>query len=205
VIAALADRVRQSAGIDFDFVSGGERRDWFFSTAVAARLGKPHLLIYKDQGADWHWEGRVEAAVRLDGKTGVHVADLVTEAASYARNWIPAIRQRGGEMGWAFNVVDRAQGGAEALGRAGVRAGALLRVDEELFAALRRAGHIGQEQQEVLLAYCRDPHHSMKRFLQEHPEFLRQALCSPEERIAGRARLLVEQNPYQLDPALLQG
>lgn len=204
-IDALVDCVRQVAGTAFDFVSGGERRDWFFSAMVAARLGKPHLLIYKNLDADWHWDGKVEPVEKLEGRAGLHVADLITEASSYARGWIPAIRDRGGVMRWAFNVIDRAQGGAQALDRAGVRAEALLRVDEELFAALCRAGHIDRQQQELLLAYCRDPHHSMKQFLQEHPEFLRQALCSPDERVAGRARLLAEQNPYQLDAALLQG
>lgn len=205
VIEALAERVRQSGGVGGDFISGGERRDWFFSPLVAARLGKPHLLIYKDLSADWHRDGEVEPVSGLEGKTGVHVADLITEASSYVRSWIPAIRQRGGQMSCAVNVVDRAQGGAEALSQAQVRAEALLRVDADLFTALRRAGHIDGQQEQVLLAYARDPHAAMKAFLQEHPEFLRQALRSPDERTAGRARLLAEQNPYQLAPELLQG
>jgi orotate phosphoribosyltransferase len=203
-IEALAERARQAGGEQADFVSGGERRDWFFSALVADRLGKPHLLIYKDLSAVLFREGKVAPVAGLEGKRGVHVADLITEASSYVRDWIPAIRQRGGEMACAVNVVDRAQGGAEALHRAGVRAEALLRVDEELFAALRRAGHIDARQEQVLLAYARDPHAAMKAFLQEHPEFLRQALRSADERTAGRARLLAEQNPYQLAPELLQ-
>lgn len=204
VIEALAERVGQTAGGEFAFVSGGERRDWFFSALVAARLGKPHLLIYKDLGADLYRDGRVEPVSELEGKRTVHVADLITEASSYLRNWIPAIRQRGGEMACAVNVVDRAQGGAEALRQAQVRAEALLRVDEKLFGTLRRVGHIDAQQEQVLLAYARDPHAAMKTFLQENPEFLRQALRSADERIAGRARLLAEQNPYQLGPELLR-
>jgi hypothetical protein len=39
----------------------------------------------------------------------------------------------------------------------------------------------------------------MKSFLQEYPEFLRQALASSARRIAERARMLVEQNPYGLE------
>lgn len=204
VIGALVERVRQAGGEGCDFISGGERRDWFFSGLVAARLGKPHLLLYKDLSAELYRDGRVEPVSGLEGKTGVHVADLITEASSYVRGWIPAIRQRGGEMSCALNVVDRAQGGAEALRQAQVRSEALLRVDGELFAALRRAGHIDAQQEQVLLAYARDPHAAMKAFLQENPEFLRQALRSADERTAGRARLLAEQNPYQLAPELLK-
>ena len=33
---------------DFDFISGGERRDFFFSMVPAHILGKPHLTIFKD-------------------------------------------------------------------------------------------------------------------------------------------------------------
>jgi orotate phosphoribosyltransferase len=204
VIDALVERARQAGAETCDLVSGGERRDWFFSGLVAARLGKAHLLIYKDHGAVLHREGKVEAVEGLEGMKTLHVADLITEASSYVRDWIPAIRQRGGEMGCAINVVDRAQGGAEALRQAGVRAEALLRVDGELFAALRRAGHIDSQQESVLLAYARDPHAAMKSFLQENPEFLRQALGSSDKRTAERARLLAAQNPYQLDPELLR-
>ena len=31
-----------------DYVSGGERRDWFFSDLVAFLLGKPHITVFKD-------------------------------------------------------------------------------------------------------------------------------------------------------------
>jgi orotate phosphoribosyltransferase len=204
LIEALVERARQVGGAQADFVSGGERRDWFFSPLVAARLGKPHLLLYKDHRALWYREGQVEPVAGLEGQRGIHVADLITEASSYVRDWIPAIRQRGGEMRCALNVVDRAQGGAEALQQAQVRAEALLRVDANLFGALRRAGHIDGQQEQVLLAYAGDPHAAMKAFLQENPEFLRQALRSTDERTASRARLLAAQNPYQLAPELLR-
>ena len=206
VVDALARLVSTRTGAGYDAVSGGERRDWFFSPLVAARLGKPHLWIAKDRTATWSHGAGTETAAGVAGPASglagqrlVHVADLITEASSYLRSWIPAIEQQGGRMVGAANVVDRAQGGAQALAGAGVPAVALLRVDEELFASLERAGHIDAAQKEGLLAYRRDPHAAMKSFLQEHPEFLRQALASPEERTAGRARTLVEQNPYGLE------
>ena len=179
-------------------VSGGERRDWFFSAAVADRLQLPHLLMYKDGGARW-WDGKRDEAVDdLSGLTSLHVADLVTEASSYTRAWVPALRDRRGDMAAAHNVIDRAQGGIDAIAAMGVPAHALLRVDEGLFEALEGQGAIDASQREGLVAYYRDPHASMRAFLQQHPEFLERALASHDERTAGRARLLVEGDLYQL-------
>lgn len=31
-----------------DYISGGERRDWFFSNIIAYLLNKPHISIFKD-------------------------------------------------------------------------------------------------------------------------------------------------------------
>ena len=61
------------------------------------------------------------------------------------------------------------------------------------------AGRIQTEQKDLLTAYYRDPQGAMKAFLQAHPEYLRRALGASDERTAGRARMLVEQNPYGLD------
>lgn len=204
VIDALVGRVRSQCGDgEYDFVSGGERRDWFFSAAVAARLGKPHLLMYKD-GHVAQWEvGQTEAQTvdTLQGKRSVHIADLVTEASSYLRAWVPALRQRGGEMVFALNVVDRAQGGSEAIEGVGVPAGALLRVDEELFQILRARGLVDEAQLSVLCAYYRDPAGAMRSFLQEHPGYVERALKSGDERVSSRAKLLVDGDLYGLGSA----
>ena len=190
--------VAGSSAADAAAVSGGERRDWFFSAAVADRLGLPHLLLYKDGGAR-RWDGQRSAvAGDLDGTRFLHVADLVTEASSYTRSWIPALRGRGGEMAAALNVIDRAQGGMDAIEAAGVPAHALLRVDGRLFDALLDQGAIDASQRDGLLAYYRDPHASMRRFLKENPGFLERSLAAADERAAQRARLLAEGDLYHL-------
>ena len=186
---------------DFSWVSGGERRDWFFSVAVAARLDKPHLYLFKDLAAALWDPARPETAEAIDdlaGRRTLHVADLVTEASSYSRLWIPALRQRHGDMARALNVVDRAQGGIDAIEALGVSASALLRVDEGLFDTLMDGGFIDGEQHARLVAYFRDPHGAMSGFLNEHPEFVEQALQGDDVRTAERARLLVEGNIYDL-------
>jgi orotate phosphoribosyltransferase len=204
VVEQLVQRVRQEVGEDFDYISGGERRDWFFSPAVAAQLGKGHLLIYKDKSMVSCEGGEVREIEDLHGRRTVHIADLVTEASSYTRAWIPAIRDCGGQMVYAANVVDRAQGGLQAIEKEGVGAAALVRVDEALFASLLAAQRIDMAQRDLLVDYYRDPHAAMKTFIEAYPQFLRQALAASDERTTKRAQMLVEENPYQLDLAAIR-
>ena len=127
----------------------------------------------------------------------------MTEASSYTRAWIPAIRQAGGEMVLSVNVVDRGQGGLSAIRRAGVPAEALIRVDDQLFGRLRSAGAVDAGQHDLLCAYFADPRAAMKTFLERNPDFLRAALHSTDAKTAQRAHMLVEQNLYELSPELL--
>ena len=200
VVDALIGYIRAHGLEECDLISGGERRDWFFSPIVAYKLGKPHLLLYKDQGALVWRDGRTcLAGEDLAGKKAVHVADLITEASSYTRSWIPGLEALQVAMVCGLNVIDRAQGGMDALQKANVQGAALLRVDEGLFEELGRIGTIDQAQREVLTAFYRDPHQAMRIFLQEHPDCLRRALGGDDERTAARARNLVTSNPYELD------
>ena len=182
-------------------VSGGERRDWFFSVAVAQQLDLPHLFLYKDQRGFLADNGAAVEAGDLTGKRFAHVADLVTEASSYRKAWVPALRSRGGCLVCAANVIDRAQGGAEVLRSLGVESSSLLRVDETLFAEMLRENLIDRDQKAALVDYRRDPHGAMRRFLESHPRFLEAALDSDDARTAERARLLVKQDLYGLHPA----
>ena len=189
-----------AANDDFDFVSGGERRDWFFSLPVAARMGKPHLLVYKNKDVLLVNGNSVKAA-DLQGKRALHIADLVTEASSYFSAWIPALAERGGVLARSLNVVDRGQGGVEKLSAAGVETECLLRVDESVFDELEQGGQIDTEQRRVLVAYYRDPEAAMTEFLEDNPDFVRRAIASDDERTRSRALMLVEKNPYDLDLA----
>lgn len=202
VVDGLVALARES-GAHFNSVSGGERRDWFFSLAVAERLGKPSLLIYKD-GRTVVLDGQKLRPVRANDMDVLHVADLVTEASSYVRDWIPAVAASGGRIAYAANVIDRGQGGLETLTKQGIAAGALMRIDDALFDRLREMGQIDAAQRMVLVEYHRDPHTAMRTFLVEHPEFVRRALNGGDARVAQRARLLIAENPYSLDARLWQ-
>lgn len=202
VVDGLVALARKS-GMHFNSVSGGERRDWFFSLAVAERLGKPSLLIYKD-GRTVVLDGQKLRPVRANYMDVLHVADLVTEASSYVRDWIPAVAACGGRIAYAANVIDRGQGGLETLKKQGVVARALMRIDDALFDRLRARGQIDAARHALLTRYHRNPHAAMRAFLQRHPQIVRAALNGDDARAAERAHLLVTENPYALDARLWQ-
>lgn len=203
IVNTVALAQREIGSDNIDYVSGGERRDWFFSFMTAKQLGKPALFICKDQSVLTYDRGVTEAK-KLIGARVLHVADLVTEASSYVRTWLPALQKCGGELKWAINIVDRGQGGEKVLRESGVLPYHLVEIGPVFFENLKQNGYLDTAGAEMLLAYHRDPRASMQRMLQEHPEILRQALNSDDEKIRKRARLLVEQNVYNLPQAFLE-
>ncbi len=193
VIDQLVDAV---AELDFDVVSGGERRDYFFSIPLAARTGKPHVAILKDGKAFWS-DPNFQAVHELPdqalrGQKVLHIADLVTEASSYTRAWLPAIARLGGSITDTAVVVDRDQGGREILQQAGVELTALAKIDRNLFEQATAAGLLSQEQTEQVNRFMQDPHQYMVRFLAEHPDFLAEQIRLGGK-AAERARRCLEQ------------
>lgn len=180
-----------------DYISGGERRDWFFSLFVAEHLEKPHITLFKDMDAVVYENGSSRDAADLKGATVLHVADLITSASSYERAWVPIIHKIGARMKHSLVVVDRLQGGAEVLGRLGVTSHALVSIDRGVFEEACRKHYIGRDQLQMVLDYMEDPDGSMRSFLMEHPEFLTHALNSGGK-TAERAKLLIENDFYKL-------
>ena len=202
VVDQIVEVVKTDIGVDsIDSISGGERRDWFFSFIVGSLLGKPLLVIYKDLRTVLVKplrDGTLDVSANdLSGKRILHVADLITEASSYLRAWIPAIEQAGGHLTYSLVVVDRNQGGIELLQQRGIQVIALVKFDLSLFKLLLKFGYTDEEQFNLLWAYIRDPKIAMDEFLQRHPDFLSNALTSNNDRIASRARLFIEKHAQQ--------
>lgn len=169
------------AGKSFTAVSGGERRDYFFSYAIAERLGLPHITLFKDLSAVRTEPGLLRPQLLekgdLAGETVLHVADLVTEASSYLRAWLPALRGLGAKISETLAVVDRSQGGAEILAAEGVKLIALIELDEKFFEQAAAKGQVSAEQVAGILRFREDTHGYMKAFLEAHPDFIRQELA----------------------------
>ena len=200
VIDTMKGYIEENINInEIDYVSGGERRDWFFSNIIAYLLNKPHITIYKDLStvvSDSKFENTTPVT-SLDNKKVLHVADLITVASSYIRAWIPAIKNLNANICWSCVVVDRMQGGKEKIEAEGIKSLSLVQVDSNLFKKAEELGIINEAQVEMLNGFFKNPDETMRNFLIAHPEFLENALNS-DEKTQKRAKLLVDNNLYNL-------
>lgn len=200
VIDTMKNYIEENINVnEIDFVSGGERRDWFFSNIIAYLLDKPHITIYKDLStvvSDSKFENTT-SVTSLDNKKVLHVADLITVASSYIRAWVPAIKNLNANIGWSCVVVDRMQGGKEKIEAEGIKSLSLVQVDSNLLQKAKDLGIINEAQVEMLNGFFKNPDETMKNFLIAHPEFLENALNS-DEKTKKRAKLLIDGNLYNL-------
>lgn len=201
VIDYMKSYIEQNIDIsEVDYVSGGERRDWFFSNIIAYLLNKPHISIYKDLStvvSDSNFEN-TKIIENINDKKVLHVADLITVASSYIRAWIPAIENLGGKILWSCVVVDRIQGGKQKLEEKGIKSLSLINVDTHLFEKALNMGIINSAQLALLKEFFLNPDETMRKFLISHPEFLSDALNS-DEKTKKRAKLLIDGNLYGLN------
>ncbi len=183
-----------------DYISGGERRDWYFSIILAYLLGKPHITIYKDLSTIVSTCDFEEATpvTKLSGKNVLHIADLITIASSYLRAWVPAIKNLEANLTTSVSVVDRMQGGAQVLSNLGIRCLSLFQINQTLFEKAKELNIINDTQLQMLYQFAENPDKCMREFLIAHPEFLENALNSDDPKTAKRAKMCKEQNLYNL-------
>jgi len=202
VVDALVDLINKQIDVDaIDYISGGERRDWFFSILLAYLLNKPHITIYKDlTTVESDCDFTISKVVtELPGKNVLHVADLLNQSASFIRAWVPAIKDLGSTIKWSLFAVDRKQGGTETLEGIGIEVHSLLNIDTQLFVSARNLGIINDAQLEMLKEFKEDPDGTMRSFLISHPEFLKNSLNSPSEKTRKRAQLMIDKDIYRLN------
>ncbi len=200
-IDAMIKSISENVSLDeIDYISGGERRDWYFSNMIAYLLKKPHLTLFKDMEAfvSPYDFSSTEKITDIKGKTVLNASDLVTAASNYVRSWIPAIKNLNGKLLWTCYVVDRKQGGTEVLEKEGIKTIPLALVDNTLFERAFELGIINNGQLEMLKGFYHEPYETMRNFLIQHPEFIEEALKSDNERTLKRVKLLTEGNLYNL-------
>ncbi len=179
--------------LEFDYISGGERRDYFFSMLPAYLLGKPHLTIYKDMSFVYNEDLTKTGFVPEDlkGKKALHIADLVTEASSYERAWIPVIRGLGSEITDTLAVVNRCQNGEEVLNKLGVALHCATAINKDLFDEAESNGTITSEQKELVFKFLKSPSDYMSEFIKNHPSFIDEQIAMGGKN-EERARLAIE-------------
>ncbi len=166
---------------DFDYISGGERRDFFFSILPSYFLAKPHLSIFKDGTTVYSTENfeitKSTNEVDLKGKKAIHIADLITEASSYVRAWIPAIRGLGSEITNTVAVINRHQNGEANLKELGVSMETFAGIDKSLFDEAIELGAINKQQYDLIMKFLDNPSDYMASFLKDHPDFIKEQIA----------------------------
>lgn len=196
LIDGMIKFVRNNIDLDnISYISGGERRDWFFSLMLSKLLRKPHITIYKDLTTVITENGETRQAVSINGANVLHIADLITEASSYERAWIPAIKNICGQLNCSVVVVDRMQGGGQLLEKNGVCSFAMVTIDKAFFKSALEMGLISRGQYDLLLEYTANPRESMKIFLRDNPGFLKSALAS-DDKTRERAQMCIDKKIY---------
>lgn len=183
----IDELVNTAKDLEFDYISGGERRDFFFSMLPAYLLKVPHLTIYKDMSAVYTsydmTNGIAASEADLKGKKALHIADLITEASSYERAWIPVIRGLGSDITDTIAVVDRHQNGRAVLESLGVNMITLTGINRELFDEALQKGVINAQQKELVMSFLDSPEKYMDDFLKAHPTFI-----SSQIELGGKAK-----------------
>jgi hypothetical protein len=154
-------------------ISGGQRRDWIFSGSVAARLGIPHISLYKQEEGKPDRIEYMHKGVRKDmdsfeGLRVIPLVDLITEGSSVYRQedgrelgWIPMLRQKGAVVDDLVAVVSRLQGGEEMLRQHEVNAYPFVLIGESFLREHSR--HPGRA-----LEYISNPKAWSESYLREH-------------------------------------
>ncbi len=199
-IDKLVSYIEKNFQLDLiDYISGGERRDWYFSILVANFLGKPHITIYKDlttvfSTCDFEETTTID---NLPGKRVFHLADILNTGSSFERAWVPAINKLGSKINWALFVVDRNQSGDKNLLNIGVQPYSLLSLNEDLLDIALKNNIITPEQKTMLVQYMEDPDGTMRNFINKHPTFIDDVINnSTNEKSVKRAKLCKEKNWY---------
>lgn len=177
-LAALVEA--KTLGREFQVISGGEVADLLFSIPVSMRLGKPHVVIRKS--AKTHGLGGRIAGVLEKGQTVAHVSDLITSGTS-AMDWVGVIRGAGCIVRDYFVVVDRRQGGTEALGAAGVKVHSLVPLDSRFIQPAMDEGLLDKESAKEVESYLKDPEKWAESLLRSRPEVLERHLAAADGKL----------------------
>ncbi|MBR2316492.1 MAG: hypothetical protein IKA37_00825 [Spirochaetales bacterium] len=178
-----------------DVITGGERRDWFFSIAAARLTGKKHYFIFKDLAIYDENGVKIES---LNGMKIAHIADLITEASSYDRAWIPAIEAAGAKMIFTASIVDRNQGGRKLLESKNVEMFAPVSIAHEFFNCAKEEGILSEEQFKMVYDFTEDPDAYGIAFLKSHPNYIQDSIENGDKSTKSKAQRCLDTDPYHL-------
>jgi orotate phosphoribosyltransferase len=186
---------------DISFITGGQRRDWFFSVPLARALFLPHVYIFNNLSL---YDDTGSVFTNSKSANSLHVADLLSVGSSYLSKWIPALESVNIKIVAALNCVDRKQGGKDNLLEAGIPdVQALCSINEDLFTDAFEKGILSRDQLSQVLDFIKDPFSTMKKFIESNPGFITRTLSS-DPKSQTRIKKTLNDDLYKLGEGFLR-
>lgn len=193
IIQYLAGDYRKHKQADAELVSGGERRDWFFSIPFAHVLGLPHLFLFKN--GDFVLDGDNQSHAN---RSVLHVCDIVNTATSYVRSWLPILRGLNVRIIETTSVAVRGEKGVRVLNEEGLRVISPFKMNEASFAKLRDMGLISSFAYHDVVLYQQSPKEWTKRLIQESGDRMLGSVQELSESNHARLQAFVENDVFHL-------
>ncbi len=176
-----------------EYVSGGERRDWFFSPVIAHLSGRKHLFIFKNLVV-YDDSGVIRD---LNGSSVCHICDLVTQASSHKRAWIPAVRNIKGRIIINASIVDRDEGAGSFFKSEKIRDISMVKINKSFVKSLLANKIIDKQQAAQIMTFKKDPDKYGRDFIIQNPGFLKKS--AENNSTKPKAQRCIDENPYKLD------
>ncbi|MDY0029161.1 MAG: hypothetical protein RBR86_04365 [Pseudobdellovibrionaceae bacterium] len=179
-----------------DLISGGERRDWFFSVPFAEELGLDHLYIFKN-GDVFRRSGNT---ANPSGMRCVHISDLINNAASYFDKWLPILADHKMDLLGTISVINRGQVGMDRLKEADVKVHTLKSIDLPLFSELAQSGLIPISAGDEISLYFKSKEDWARKYILARPEVFG-LNAGLDEKSKDRLKSFLAQDPWGLEPS----
>lgn len=200
VMALLVDFYRSGTTSEPAFISGGERRDWFFSIPFSQMLHVPHLFLLK-KGGYWLLDSNgqpIVQAVSIANQEVLHVADIINTASSYIRYWVPNLHELNAQFKETLTVAVRNEEGVQALEAKGVRVRTPLRMDLAVFAEAHRLNLINSFSFQDIELFLTSPADWTRELLRSSSTLLLNRFEQMPSLDQSRMQSFVTADPYQL-------
>ena len=179
--------------INCEYISGGERRDWFFSPIIAHLSNKKILFIYKNLNI-YDSNNKI---TDINGSKVCHICDLITQASSFNRAWIPAIKKINGQLSYVISIVDRDEGGNIFFIKNKIKYFSFVNIDKNFMKNLLNNKIINNDQLKIIQDFKKNIMLFGKNYLLKNPEFLKSSLS--DNKTSAKAVRCINENIYNID------
>lgn len=187
--AMVAHAEKEFPASNFTSISGGERRDWFFSIPFAAEIGRQHIYLFKDKSLF------CEPSPKSGDKI-LHVSDIISKAASYFNLWLPTLQHHGLTCAGTVSVNAHGMAGTKRLEEAGCKAAPINRIDLAFFEASHAKGLISEDTIEEIRLYFTSEKDWVERYVMDNSALLN--ITGTDKKTLERMQSFFTLDPYAL-------